>query len=262
MIFRGFKSAIFFLFLLFTHALSAMDNPTVKYIGIEHGLSNNSVISSYKDYKGFMWFGTYDGLNRYDGYNSTVFSNRIGDSTSLKCNEINSIMGDARHNIWIGGPKGVSVYDPAKNIFFQATYKAFGSNQQKEITGNISNIVADASGNVFVPSERAGFLVFEKSGNPGIQAPLYTKAGLIANYRVAVVETDAVTLHPMQVHPGLSMMNCHFTTWVPVLHKQLVLTETNTILPLKWQGLTIPTIVNTCLNIQMDNQRSEYKLRW
>jgi ligand-binding sensor domain-containing protein len=58
--------------------LHATDNPTVKYVGIEHGLSNNSVLCVYQDYKGFMWFGTYDGLNRYDGYNFTVFRNRIG----------------------------------------------------------------------------------------------------------------------------------------------------------------------------------------
>jgi ligand-binding sensor domain-containing protein len=190
MTFRVSKFVISILFLLFTYTLSAADNPTVKYIGIEHGLSNNSVISAYKDYKGFMWFGTYDGLNRYDGYNFTVFRNRIGDSTSLKCNEVNSIMGDANHNIWIGGPKGISVYDPAKNIFAPATFKVFGSSQARQVTGNISNIILDASGNIFVSSEGAGLLVFEKNSNLGIQAALETKAGLSTNYRVALVETD------------------------------------------------------------------------
>lgn len=42
----------------------------LKVIGIENGLSNNSVTSIYQDRSGFMWFGTFDGLNRYDGYYS------------------------------------------------------------------------------------------------------------------------------------------------------------------------------------------------
>jgi len=53
--------------ILFPYFIKAFDNPAVSYLGIEHGLSNNSVTCVFQDHKGFMWFGPYDGLNRYDG---------------------------------------------------------------------------------------------------------------------------------------------------------------------------------------------------
>ncbi|MEP7144152.1 MAG: two-component regulator propeller domain-containing protein [Ferruginibacter sp.] len=190
MIARIFKFAVFILQLLFINALWAVDNPTVKFIGIEHGLSNNSVMCVYQDYKGFMWFGTYDGLNRYDGYNITVFRNRIGDTASLNCNEIYSITGDKFHNIWIGGRKGISVYDPLKNIFSSVKYIPLGLNTKKEITGNSSNIIADAYGNVFVPTDKDGFLVFDNNSKTGKQAGLESGAGLTASYRVSAIEAN------------------------------------------------------------------------
>ena len=75
-----------FLFLLFPFCYgiaNAGDPNAIRYIGIEHGLSNNAVTCIYQYHNGFMWFGTYDGLNRYDGYSFKIFRNIIGDSTSL-----------------------------------------------------------------------------------------------------------------------------------------------------------------------------------
>jgi ligand-binding sensor domain-containing protein len=46
---------------------SAVNHPYLYYLGIENGLSNNAVTSIYQDKYGFLWFGTYEGLNRYDG---------------------------------------------------------------------------------------------------------------------------------------------------------------------------------------------------
>src|SRR5438067_5233912 len=89
----------------------------IKYLGIENGLSNNTVTSIFQDHNGFMWFGTYDGLNRYDGYEYTVFRNVIGDSNSIPSNNINSISEDASHNIWVGGQKEVSIYNPLTKHF-------------------------------------------------------------------------------------------------------------------------------------------------
>ena len=193
MIRKKIRIAVCIFSMLFSQQLIAGGNPTIKYIGIEHGLSNNSVVTVYKDYKGFMWFGTYDGLNRYDGYNFTVFRNRIGDSTSLNCNEIYSIMGDKYHNIWIGGQKGVSVYDPLKNIFSFAYYVPAGLQKLRQVSGNISNIIADEFGHVFVPSEKDGFLVFDGNNKSGRQIAYQSAAGTTISYRVSVIETDRRT---------------------------------------------------------------------
>src|SRR5215475_15612941 len=95
----------------------AGDDPRVKYLGIEQGLSNNAVTCVYQDPRGFMWFGTYDGLNRYDGYGFTVFRTMIGDSTSLPFNNIATICGDGRGGLWVGGQKGIGIFDAATGKF-------------------------------------------------------------------------------------------------------------------------------------------------
>lgn len=92
-------------------------SPPVKYIGIEQGLSNNAVTSIYQDKNGFLWFGTYDGLNKYNGYSIQVFRNRIGDSSTLTNNSVYVVNGDHLNRIWVGGEKGLCVYQPLSGKF-------------------------------------------------------------------------------------------------------------------------------------------------
>src|SRR5881398_1879179 len=71
-------------------------NRTITYLGIEQGLSNNSVRCVFQDHKGFMWFGTYDGLNRYDGNSFKVYRNNFSDSSSLVNNWVLTINEDGQ----------------------------------------------------------------------------------------------------------------------------------------------------------------------
>ncbi|MEO6674763.1 MAG: two-component regulator propeller domain-containing protein, partial [Ginsengibacter sp.] len=66
---------LFVLLLLFKLPCLAFSDPPVKYLEIDQGLSNNAVTSIFQDQHGFMWFGTFDGLNRYDGYSFKIFRN-------------------------------------------------------------------------------------------------------------------------------------------------------------------------------------------
>ena len=117
------KYIIRYLVLILFFSLSAFsqDYP-VKFLGISDGLSNNSVTTIYQDKDGFMWFGTYDGLNRYDGYTFKIFRNRINDKKSLLFNTIYYIEGDSKQNIWVGGSKGVCVYDRTSFGFHPVEY--------------------------------------------------------------------------------------------------------------------------------------------
>src|SRR5687767_1782870 len=93
-------------------SFSFLDAQTpVTYLGINQGLSNNSVRCILKDHKGFMWFGTFDGLNRYDGYSFRVFRNKVNDSTSLINPFINALNEDKKGNLWIGTRRGLSIYN-------------------------------------------------------------------------------------------------------------------------------------------------------
>src|SRR3954452_1117619 len=103
--------------LLFVKITSAQNADHAQYIGIEHGLSNNAVTSIYQDHNGFMWFGTYDGLNRYDGYTFRVFRNEFNDTNSVANNRIACITEDRHNRLWIGTRGGVSIYSDATGRF-------------------------------------------------------------------------------------------------------------------------------------------------
>lgn len=69
---------------------------------IEQGLSHRSVNCILQDKQGFMWFGTDDGLNRFDGYEFKVYTNTNGDLSSLSDNYIITLYEDSGGNIWVG----------------------------------------------------------------------------------------------------------------------------------------------------------------
>lgn len=172
--------------LLQSMRLFAQEYP-VKYLGIDQGLSNNVVLNIYQDHKGFMWFGTYDGLNRYDGYGFKIFRNIIGDSTSLNNNTIYTIEGDKENNIWVGGLKGACVFDPASSKFSRLQYNQFNSTGRQYVQDNIHTIKATAAGYILIGSQQSGLLVFDNKRSPGIQIPIQNNA----RYDVTAIEPVA-----------------------------------------------------------------------
>ena len=87
-------------------------------ISVEQGLSQSTVYSILKDSKGFMWFGTRTGgLNKFDGYDFTVFKHDPLDKQSLASNIVISLFEDHRGQIWIGSRNGgLNVYDPEQEV--------------------------------------------------------------------------------------------------------------------------------------------------
>ncbi|HEX7754680.1 MAG TPA: two-component regulator propeller domain-containing protein, partial [Niabella sp.] len=95
----------------FIHAQSVPDYTKNRYfrtISIDQGLSQSTVFAIQQDRLGFIWVGTPDGLNRYDGKTFTVYRPAKEDSNSLISGYIRSLFVDARGMLWIGGNKGVS----------------------------------------------------------------------------------------------------------------------------------------------------------
>jgi len=76
-----------------------------------HGLSNNQIERIFKDSRGFMWFGTNFGLNRYDGYHVKVYKSIKNDNTSLIYNAVSRIQEDINKNLWITGTPSYVVYN-------------------------------------------------------------------------------------------------------------------------------------------------------
>lgn len=75
---------------------------------LNEGISQLSVMTICQDTRGYLWLGTRNGLNRYNGSGYTVFRHHPGDSLTLADNEINALCEDRAHNLWIGTSRGLS----------------------------------------------------------------------------------------------------------------------------------------------------------
>jgi len=144
-------------FFSFLHS-KAIDPPYLYYLGIESGLSNNAVTSIYQDRYGFMWFGTYEGLNRYDGYKFQLFKNDPNDQFSLPDNRIVAIQEDTRHNIIVGTKKGLSLYESRTGKFRMIQFQNNGKNETASHA--VNDLARDKAGNVYIATDGQGLLIY------------------------------------------------------------------------------------------------------
>lgn len=114
-----------------------------KKISVEEGLSQSTVFCIIKDRQGFMWFGTRGGgLNKYDGYNFTVYKNAPNDSTSLSNNEVISLFEDSKGRLWVGTRKGgLNLFNPISETFSHFNT----SSKTGSISGNTINVIYEDS---------------------------------------------------------------------------------------------------------------------
>ena len=96
------------LFLLASPPLQSQEKVSFRHLDVQDGLSQSSVHSILQDSYGFMWIGTFAGLNKYDGRQFTIYNQIPGDTTSLSDNRINDIFEDRDKNIWIATANGLN----------------------------------------------------------------------------------------------------------------------------------------------------------
>lgn len=94
------------MFSFFQFTSFAIEVERFEKLNTPDGLSQSSVLSSFCDSRGFLWFGTMDGLNRYDGYNFHVYRKKPNDSFSLSNNRIIKIWEDSNKFIWVESHDG------------------------------------------------------------------------------------------------------------------------------------------------------------
>ncbi len=130
-----------------------------KYYKVEDGLSSNTVYAVLQDSRGFMWFGTENGLNRFDGYTFTAYRNTPRNENSLINNYVYCLIEDGDQTLWIGTERGVCTFDLGKdgfNPFILKTEKGI------PVSGRIQNLVPD-NGKIWITSARQGVFVYENN---------------------------------------------------------------------------------------------------
>lgn len=126
------------------------------------GLSHGNVTSIFQDKSGFIWFGTQDGLNKYDGYKFTVYKKDPEGKNSISSSNIRAIVEDADGNLWIGTwGGGLNMFDPQQEKFIH--YQQH-EDQKNSLSNNFINCLAeDSKGNLWIGTDGGGLNYFDKS---------------------------------------------------------------------------------------------------
>lgn len=128
-----------------------------RHLTIDHGLSQNAVYSILQDSRGFMWFGTKDGLNRYDGRNFAVYQHNPFASTSISDAYVTKLLEDSRGDIWTGSLSGdVNILNRETDLFCEIPLE--NESGEKITTNEITDIAEAPDGAVWIATKGDGLI--------------------------------------------------------------------------------------------------------
>ncbi len=192
---KPFATIKFFVFILFvcTYASASYAQTAVGYESITatQGLSQGMVYDILQDKEGFIWVGTKDGLNRYDGYSFKVFTNDPYNAKSLSSNSINKLFEDSKGRIWVGTEnEGLNIYDKKSGDF----YRIISNNQHANgLSSNIIKIIEEMpDGRMLIATEdgKINIITLPLNYLDKDVAPVISKLSLPNNTKVYNIGND------------------------------------------------------------------------
>ena len=173
------------MFLLISILMLALSGTAQYHFSFSHytsdnGLSQNSITAVMKDHKGYMWFGTRDGLNRFDGYNFTLFNSKPDKKLSILSNRILTIKEDKWGSIW------VKTYDEIIYRINQSTEELtrIEKGNGELLNDKIRDIYTFASGNVWLSTFDNSYYKIETTVRSIAKTPV--RIGLLFKYVITV----------------------------------------------------------------------------
>lgn len=120
-------------------AIGQFNNLKFENLDMFNGLSSSTCVEILQDKEGFLWFGTIDGLNKYNGYEFEIYRSVLNDSTSISNNRVNAIEEDNAGNLWIGTNNGLNFFNKQTNKFSRINlYKNLSlSNSSQKIINDL-----------------------------------------------------------------------------------------------------------------------------
>ena len=154
--FRRFYTLFIICALIASHTMAASRMAFKSFMAVD-GLSDNSVLCGLRDSYGFMWLGTSNGLNCFDGQHNTVYRNMVSTDVSYENNQITSLL-EQDGNIWFGGAFGLYIYDRQTNSFsrFQTRTK-YGV----VISSTVQHMERTANGLIWICTLGQGIFFFD-----------------------------------------------------------------------------------------------------
>ncbi len=158
------RAAFFSAHLLFTIVCSsAAQEMRFDHISTDDGLSQDIVSNIIQDRQGFIWFGTEDGLNRYDGYGIHVYKHNPRDSHSLNGDWIKDLCVDRERRLWIVTNAGLNLYNPDSEQFIRIKHNLLSPSTPNNI--GITSVCQDSSGTIWVVAEDGIHRLDERSNS-------------------------------------------------------------------------------------------------
>lgn len=177
-----------------------------KHISTEQGLSHSDVDAIFQDSRGFMWFGTRYGLNRYDGVKIIVYKNIPNDDSSISDNTIRTICEDKNHQLWIGTRNGLNRFNQRTNNFtrFKNDPRHNGS-----ISSNfITHICLDKNQNFWLGTAGGGLNLYDDKKNQFIKFRHQTgQINSLSNDTVNYIFQDKAGSLWIATQNGLNLFN-------------------------------------------------------
>ncbi|MGL5381301.1 ligand-binding sensor domain-containing protein [Clostridium sp.] len=162
--------AIFIAITFQSNIVLAIKNINFKKITIEDGLSQASIEYLFQDSRGYMWIGTSDGLNRYNGHEIEIYRYSEDRENSITSNYIAAINEDKYGNIWVGTANGLNKISTKTNEIIGYIPKKNGCNLSHH---NITQIFIDSKGDIYIGTEN-GLNVYNKE-NDNFERILYSE---------------------------------------------------------------------------------------
>lgn len=134
--------------------LAQYTNLKFENLSTADGLSSSTCVDIFQDRDGFLWFGTIDGLNKYDGYDFTIYRSNINDPFSISSNRINSITEDSQGRLWIGTGNGLNVFDKNSERFFRMNANIDDPNSISSDV--VYDVLFDETGNILWVATKDG----------------------------------------------------------------------------------------------------------
>ncbi|PIB34328.1 hypothetical protein BFP72_02265 [Reichenbachiella sp. 5M10] len=169
------KNILLSLFVLLVHiGFAVQGQPTLgfKHLSVKDGLSQSNVNTIIQDRDGYIWIGTFDGLNKYDGYKFTVYTNDLNDNTSIPSNFVTKIIEDRHGYLWMGTTYGLTRFNKETGKF---TTLFHDPNNANSISNNsIWSLLEDTEGNIWVGTFGGGLNLLENTENfPNVKVTRY-----------------------------------------------------------------------------------------
>ncbi|SKC85479.1 hybrid sensor histidine kinase/response regulator transcription factor [Ohtaekwangia koreensis] len=135
-----------------------------RHITRNDGLSQSNVTCIIQDRDGFMWFGTRDGLNKYDGYKITIYRNDPSNPGSISHNYIRALYEDSKHRLWVGTEDGgMSLYNRERDDF--SNYMHNPHDTASISSNKVKAIAEDSHGILWIGTGGGGLNRFDPAKN-------------------------------------------------------------------------------------------------